>query len=169
MPRGAGRPGAARSHRRSRVSGRTIAIVVAMLVVVVGGWYLFLRGGGGPPTGAFMKAESVYLEAARQVPVAAGGVHRQADVEAFDAVAIDSAIKMNNQVQVFRRLARDEEGTSAELAGDAARAGAAGVKAVAGFRDALAANKVADAVAANGKLQSSIADIEQAAKQWRRL
>jgi hypothetical protein len=87
----------------------------------------------------------------------------------FDVVAIAAVLKMQQQVDVFKRIADEEDGDAARVAHDAAKAGASAIKAAGQFRDALVKNRVAEANGALVTFQSSITDLEHAAKEWRQL
>jgi hypothetical protein len=171
-PRGAPaqvRPGARHRRRRSGVDGRTIALVVlGALTVGVAGWY-FVLGGGGEPSGDFVRAEQTYVKAAREIPVAATQVQQQTDLGGFDVVASASLVRMGKQLEVFRRLATDEEGESARIADDAAKSASLGMNSAVIFRNALTRNRVADANGALQQLDDAINDLEATAQRWKKL
>jgi hypothetical protein len=162
------RPGA-RHRRRRGTNHRVIALaVLGALTVGVVGW-LFVFRGSAPPSGDFIRAEQAYVQAARKIPEAATQVQQQADLGAFDVVASASLRKMDTQLDVFRRLANDEEGESARIADDAAKSASLGMNSAVSFRNALTRNRVADANGALQQLDDAINDLEASSRAWKKL
>jgi hypothetical protein len=163
------RPGARHRRRRSGVDRRTVALVaLGALTVGVAAWFVVLRG-GGEPSGDFVRAEQTYVTAAREIPAAATHVQQQTDLGEFDVIARASLIRMGKQLEVFRRLANDEEGESARIADDAARSASLGMNSAVIFRNALTRNRIADANGALQQLDDAISELETASTQWKRL
>jgi hypothetical protein len=146
-----------------------VLVVLGALTVGVAGWFLFLSGGSGEPSADFVRAESTYVRAAREIPVAAADVQQQADIGVFDLIATSAVNRMREQLEVFRRLAQDEEGEGARIADDASNSASLGINAAGIFRDALVRNRVADANGARQQLEESIADLEAKSRQWKNL
>lgn len=142
--------------------------MLGALTVGVAGWF-FVLGGGGEPSADFTRAERRYVEAARSIPVAATHVQRQLEINDFSVVANEALRRMTDARDTFRRLATDEEGESARIADEAARTSSLGLSAAGIFIDALRRNDLSDAAGARSQLEDAIADLEAAAKRWKRL
>lgn len=156
---------------RPRRSGRGRGLLLATLVVItaaVGGWY-FLLNGSSPPSGAFVVARTRYADAASAITEQAARTNRLLDFPEFNLLFDGSVATMNTEREVFRRLAGEEEGVAAQIAGDAANAATLGISSAESFRFALSKGRIDDANLARDQLESAVTDLNRQAKAWQRL
>jgi hypothetical protein len=163
-----GRPHGRSRHSRSHGPRNILVAAALVLTVAVGGWYFVLRG-SGEPSGDFLRAEHSFVDAAREIPVAAANVQRMLDLPAFDKVFDSSIAEMQAQLAVFDRLSRDEEGQARSVAKQSASFAQIAVTSAQQFRTALFRSRVSDAKSAKDQLEGALAALEENSADWKKL
>jgi hypothetical protein len=156
------RPGS-RTRRTRRARALTIALL-AVATIVAGAWYVLVRG--TDHSGTFVRAHDRYVAAARAVPEAANRVQRRLDFPAFDAAFTSSLTRMQAERDVFGRLAHDEEGDGARIAGRAVKIASRGIDAATAFHDALLRSRIDLVVVARKQLDAVISGLNRETRAW---
>jgi hypothetical protein len=148
--------------RRLVIGALAVATVAALAM-------LFLRGGDSAgAAGDFTTSHDRVVAAIHEVPLAAANVTRALELEKFNTRINTLLNEMGQERDVFRSIARDEEGAGRAAATAAAGATVDAIAATDQYRRAVAFSKeLAVAQAAQVRLDTAVAALDAAAAAWK--
>ncbi len=159
---------AARDRHRHGLGLRPILIGALAIATVATIAFLFLRGGNdAAAAGDFATTHDRVVADVHNVPVAAGKVQRQLQLDEFNHAINGLLNDMGLQRDVFRTIARDAHGTSRVAALRAVRATVTAIDATDDFRRAIAfSRKLTNAQIARRRLHAAVSELDAAARAW---
>ncbi len=155
-------------QRRDRSTHRAwLLALLLVLTAAAAAWYFVL--GDSAPSSAFVRAYDRYTTAAERVRVGATEVSRFLDLPEYEDMADRQLLVLDEQTNVFGRLARNEEGNAARIAQDAVAAAQRGRYAVYWYSRGVIGRRLSSARSWNTELDVAMTQLEELVDEWKKL